>query len=130
MLETPARTKVRANARATAHRAAKTNHSAQSAGSQAACGDQPADVRSRPRFQMTTKPLGQLCDFIRGVTFDKAHVSVDHRAGYLPILRAGNISGELDTRSDLVWVPSRNVADEQKLRRNDIAICMSSGSSE
>src|SRR5437868_751264 len=79
---------------------------------------------------MTTKPLGQLCDFIRGVTFDKAHVSVDHRAGYLPILRAGNISGELDTRSDLVWVPSRNVADEQKLRRNDIAICMSSGSSE
>ncbi len=79
---------------------------------------------------MITKSLDELCDFIRGVTFDKAHASASARADYLPILRAGNISGELDTRNDLVWVPSRNVADEQKLRRDDIAICMSSGSPE
>src|SRR2546421_12478800 len=79
---------------------------------------------------MTTKLLGELCHFIRGVTFDKAQVSANPRHDYLPILRAGNISRELDTRNDLVWVPSRSVADQQKLRRNDIAICMSSGSPE
>jgi type I restriction enzyme, S subunit len=79
---------------------------------------------------MTTKTLDELCDFIRGVTFDKADVSANPRADYLPILRAGNISRELDTRNDLVWVPSRNVSNEQKLKRDDIAICMSSGSPE
>ncbi len=71
-----------------------------------------------------------VCDFIRGVTFDKADVTDTPRLDYLPILRAGNINVELDTRNDLVWVPSGDVAYEQKLKENDIVICMSSGSAE
>jgi len=50
--------------------------------------------------------------------------------GKTPILRAGNIADKLDTQNDLVWVPGETVDDDQLLRRNDIAICMSSGSPE
>lgn len=74
--------------------------------------------------------LGDVCEFIRGVTFDKAEATTMPEAGKLPILRAGNIGKELDAQNDLVWVPESRVANEQRLRRNDIAICMSSGSPE
>src|SRR5258707_1120732 len=74
--------------------------------------------------------LGEVCEFIRGVTFDKGEATTKPEAGKLPILRAGNIGEEIDAQNDLVWVPESLVADEQCLRRNDIAICMSSGSPE
>jgi type I restriction enzyme, S subunit len=79
---------------------------------------------------MIGKRLSEICAFIRGVTFDKADVINTPRPDYLPILRAGNINGDLDTRNDLVWVPAQNVANEQRLKENDIVICMSSGSTE
>lgn len=72
--------------------------------------------------------LGDVCEFVRGVTFDKAEVTTKPEVGKVPILRAGNIGEELDVQNDLVWVPARVVGSEQLLRRNDIAICMSSGS--
>lgn len=77
-----------------------------------------------------TVQLGEVCEFIRGVTFDKADATTRPEHGKTPILRAGNIGEELDAQNDLVWVPDAQVADEQRLRRNDIAICMSSGSPE
>ena len=72
--------------------------------------------------------LGEVCHLIRGVTFNKSDVSPVAEIGYVPILRAGNIGRELDTANDLIWVPKHYVDNDQMLRVDDIAICMSSGS--
>lgn len=72
--------------------------------------------------------LGEVCDIVRGVSWDKGEVIVSPKPGYLPILRAGNIGESLDTKSDLVWVPAANISVKQILRKGDIAICLSSGS--
>lgn len=74
--------------------------------------------------------LAQVAEVIRGVTFDKTEVSNSVVSGYLPILRAGNIGQTLDTDNDLVWVPEYKVSPAQRMKRNDVAICMSSGSSD
>lgn len=75
-----------------------------------------------------TERLDTVATVVRGVSFDKGEVTTEPRNGAVPILRAGNISDDLDTRSDLIWVPSARVKPEQQLRSGDIAICMSSGS--
>ena len=72
--------------------------------------------------------LGDVCDFIRGVTFDKSEVSPFSDEGRVPILRAGNIGRKIDTINDLVWVPNQNVTSDQFVRVGDSVICMSSGS--
>ena len=72
--------------------------------------------------------LGEVCSFIRGVTFTKAEASYSPLKGHVPILRAGNIGTSLDLDNDLVWVPAGKVSMEQRLRIGDVAICMSSGS--
>jgi len=77
-----------------------------------------------------TIQLVDVCEFIRGVTFDKAEVSSCSGKGKTPILRAGNIADQLDIQNDLIWVPNETVDDDQLFRRNDIVICMSSGSPE
>lgn len=77
-----------------------------------------------------TIQLADVCEFIRGVTFDKAEVSSCPGKGKTPILRAGNIGDQLDIQNDLVWVPNETVDDYQLFRKNDIVICMSSGSPE
>lgn len=82
-----------------------------------------AEARQWPR-----KRLGEACEFIRGVSFDKAEARTRPLPGYLPILRAGNIGQSLDLLNDLVWVPQANVSQEQQVRVGDIVICMSSGS--
>ncbi len=81
-------------------------------------------------MSVQTVQLGEVCEFIRGVTFDKNEATTTPAVGKIPILRAGNIGRELDDQNDLVWVPENLVDPEQRLRRNDIAICMSSGSPE
>ena len=73
-------------------------------------------------------PLAELASVIRGVSFDKSQVSDAPAVNSVPILRAGNIQESLLTGSDLVYVPSDIVGDEQRLKRGDLAICMSSGS--
>jgi type I restriction enzyme S subunit len=75
-----------------------------------------------------TQSLEAVAALVRGVSFDKSEVTAEPGDGRLPILRAGNISDVLDTRSDLIWVPSTRVRPDQRLRPGDIAICMSSGS--
>ena len=77
---------------------------------------------------MSTARIAAIGKVIRGVSWDKDDASDSPRADYMPILRAGNIGNELNTESDLVWVPASNVSNEQKIRAGDIAICMSSGS--
>ena len=77
---------------------------------------------------MTTVRIADIANVIRGVSWDKNEATDTPRDGYLPILRAGNIGDVLNTDDDLVWVPSSNVSDVQRIRAGDIAICMSSGS--
>lgn len=72
--------------------------------------------------------LSEVADFIRGVTFDKSQQQSIATETNIPVLRAGNIQNELDTRNDLIFVPCEVVADAQLMRSGDIAICLSSGS--
>jgi type I restriction enzyme S subunit len=75
-----------------------------------------------------TKPLTEVAAVIRGVSFDKSQVSSEPRKNSVPVLRAGNIQESLLTDSDLVYVSDEQVNEEQRMRRGDLAICMSSGS--
>ena len=77
---------------------------------------------------MRTVELGEVAEVIRGITFSKSDVSNDPVPGYLPILRAGNISDVLNFIDDLVFVPQSYVEGPQLLRRGDIVMCTSSGS--
>lgn len=72
--------------------------------------------------------LGDICDFIRGVSFDTSDASYSKKENYVPVLRAGNIGNGLTLNNDLIWVAPENVAPEQYLKQGDIVICMSSGS--
>ena len=80
--------------------------------------DQPGSMRKLPAGWRWAR-VGELCDFIRGVTFQKAEAGAKPSAGYLPLLRAGNISGALDLENDLVWVPEHYVSDDQRRRAGD-----------
>lgn len=77
---------------------------------------------------MTTVRIADIAKVIRGVSWDKNEASDAARDGYLPILRAGSIGDVLNIDDGLVWVPSSNVSDVQRIHAGDIAICMSSGS--
>lgn len=77
---------------------------------------------------MAAVQLQEIAQVIRGVSFEKEEALDEGRDGYLPILRAGNIDTDLLIDDDLVWVPDRRVAEVQRMRVGDIAICMSSGS--
>jgi type I restriction enzyme S subunit len=75
-----------------------------------------------------TKPLGEVAEVIRGVSFDKSQVFDAPGQKLIPILRAGNIQDSLLTDSDLVYVLCDLVSEQQRMRRGDLAVCMSSGS--
>ena len=71
---------------------------------------------------------GKLAEQLRGVTYRKSDASSTPRPGYLPVLRAGNITEDGLTFDDLVFVPSEYISAKQKIRRNDVVIATSSGS--
>lgn len=71
--------------------------------------------------------LGEIAIVIRGVTYEKADARDTPQSGLLPILRATNI-GERLSLTDLVYVPTKYVKEEQLLRAGDIVIAASSGS--
>ncbi|MCR6644911.1 MAG: restriction endonuclease subunit S [Terricaulis sp.] len=75
------------------------------------------------------KPLAEVADVIRGVTYSAPDASSEPLPGSVPLLRAGNIKAELTIDDDLVFVPERLINDRQWLRRGDIVMCTSSGSS-
>ena len=72
--------------------------------------------------------VGAVAKQIRGVTYSKGEASKEAKAGFLPILRAGNIAAGDIVMDDLVFVPAERVAEEQLLRNNDVLIATSSGS--
>ncbi|MFJ4007953.1 restriction endonuclease subunit S [Streptomyces sp. NPDC090023] len=73
--------------------------------------------------------LGEVAEVIRGVTYKKQQASASPASGYLPLLRATNIVGELNTSEELVYVPERLVSASQRIRVGDIIVASSSGSS-
>jgi type I restriction enzyme, S subunit len=66
-------------------------------------------------------------NLLRGITYKKNDATAEPKEGYLPILRANNINGELNF-SDLIHVPKKYVEDEQIIKIGDIVFAMSSGS--
>jgi type I restriction enzyme S subunit len=72
--------------------------------------------------------LGEICSFIRGVSFDNGEARSTASPGFLPILRAGNISHVVDLVNNLIWVPQTKISETQLIQKGDILICMSSGS--
>ncbi len=72
--------------------------------------------------------VGDLAEQIRGVTYGKEDASRTPTPGYLPVLRAGNITDSGLVFDDLVYVPAAKVAAKQKIRKGDIVIAASSGS--
>ena len=72
--------------------------------------------------------LGDISRQVRGVTYNKAEASDRARDGYLPILRAGNITERGLDYGNLVYVPSARVSDLQRIREGDVVIAASSGS--
>ena len=48
--------------------------------------------------------------------------------GYLPVLRANNITNDGLIFDDLVFVPVERVAEKQRIRRHDVVVAASSGS--
>lgn len=74
--------------------------------------------------------IGDVCEIIRGVTFGRAEGENEYFSGGIPIIRAGSIQKQLELDRDLIWVSNQKVRDIQKIRKNDILMCMSSGSSE
>ena len=74
------------------------------------------------------KTLGEVCDFVRGVTFDKADARTEMKSGLIPLLRATNITEKGLLREDFVFVPKNGVRADQKLMSGDALITIASGS--
>jgi len=72
--------------------------------------------------------IADLAEQIRGVSYDKEEASSTPRPGFLPILRAGNITDEGIVFENLVFVPADRISEKQKIRKNDVIIAASSGS--
>jgi type I restriction enzyme, S subunit len=75
-----------------------------------------------------TVALSDIADVLRGVTYKKADATASPTTGFLPILRATNINGDLNLDSEMVYVPERYVRPEQRMRVGDIIVATSSGS--
>ena len=72
--------------------------------------------------------VSDLAEQVRGVTYGKDDASRTPASGYLPILRAGNITDVGLVFDDLVYVPAAKVSAKQKIKQGDIVIAASSGS--
>lgn len=73
-------------------------------------------------------PVGEVSEQIRGVSYGKGDATDAPEDGYLPVLRAGNITEFGVIYDDLVYVPRRFVSEKQLLRSGDVLIAASSGS--
>jgi len=72
-------------------------------------------------------PFGEIHWLVRGVTYTKTDISDAAQAGYVPVLRAGNIGPSL-TLEDPVFVRSDCISTDQYLQEGDFLIALSSGS--
>lgn len=78
---------------------------------------------------MSYVSLTSVASVVRGVTFSKSEGESYPSTGKLPIIRAGSIQVQLLLDEGQIWVPKEKIKDNQKIRRNDIIMCTSSGSS-
>lgn len=72
--------------------------------------------------------VGDVAEQVRGVTYGKEEASTASLPGYLPVLRAGNITDEGLVFRDLVFVQAERISNKQKIRCHDVVIAASSGS--
>lgn len=75
-----------------------------------------------------TTPLLAVSELLRGVTYTKEVSASLPASGLLPVLRANNLQGRAFNLSDLVYVPSALVSEQQRIRSGDVVIATSSGS--
>ena len=74
--------------------------------------------------------LGDVCEYVRGVTYSKSEASEESIDGFIPLLRATNIAKSRILLSDFVHVPEARVKPVQMLRRGDLVMAASSGSTK
>lgn len=74
--------------------------------------------------------LSEIANIIRGVTYKKEHSANIAQDGFLPVIRATNITGSALHLDELVYVPAENISKEQILQPGDVVIASSSGSKE
>lgn len=79
---------------------------------------------------MKKLPLAAVADVIRGVSFSKEEGDTIQSDGKLPVIRAGSIQDSLLLNEGQIWVPREKIKAHQKIRRDDIVMCTSSGSSD
>jgi type I restriction enzyme S subunit len=72
--------------------------------------------------------VGDLATQVRGVSYGKEDASATPLPGYLPVLRAGNITDNGLVFDDLVFVPAERISTQQRVRRDDVVVAASSGS--
>ncbi len=75
-----------------------------------------------------TVRVGDISEQVRGVTYSKADAVSTPQPGFVPVLRAGNITDNALSLHDLVYVPASRVSAKQRVRKNDVVIAASSGS--
>ncbi len=71
--------------------------------------------------------ISEIAELIRGISYLKEQGIRQLKPGYKPILRANNISGELNF-DDFVYVPEHLIAPNQFIKKGDLIFAMSSGS--
>jgi type I restriction enzyme S subunit len=76
----------------------------------------------------TNSLIGDVAEFVRGVTYQKSDARNQAEEGYIPLIRATNIGNESITYDEFVFVPRNVVKSEQLIRVNDMVIAASSGS--
>jgi len=72
--------------------------------------------------------VGEIAEQVRGVTYGKDDASDVPDEGYVPVLRAGNITDSGIVLDNFVYVPEGKVSKKQFLRSGDVLIAASSGS--
>ena len=72
--------------------------------------------------------LADVCEYVRGVTYDKSDATNKPTQGFLPLLRATNIEERRIVLSDFVFIPESKVKPVQFLGRGDLLMAASSGS--
>lgn len=75
-------------------------------------------------------PLGKITEIIRGITFSKEEGTSKPEDGKLPVIRAGSIQKSLLLEKDQIWIPAKKIKQHQFIKKNDIVMCGSSGSSD
>ncbi|MFD1708800.1 restriction endonuclease subunit S [Siminovitchia sediminis] len=75
--------------------------------------------------------LGSISEIIRGVSYKKHQVTTDLNDSNAFIIRGGNIQdGKIVNQKDNVYVPKELVRNEQFIRKGDVVIVSSTGSSK